>query len=204
MNNTILLNLAIGPVLSKFESKTKPRFQKYAEIHNLNHTIITSLDAGFKRSAMWFKIYKILEQLYLGNTVWYLDADVSILDFDAFPKTEKDIGICKDSANILNSGVMFIKPTEFSKTFLTNMCNRTDCDAHVWQDNYALLLEYDKLTEQEKQNHFDILDNRFNVTIVKGEIPYFDQYLSNECVDKPWFRHFAGGQHWHDKYFNNI
>ena len=69
-------------ILNNFILKSKPRFEKYAKIHNLKHIIYTELDADFKRSALWFKIYKILEQLALGNSVILLDADISILNFD--------------------------------------------------------------------------------------------------------------------------
>jgi hypothetical protein len=198
----ILLNIAIGNKSHLFNTMTKPKLEIYASKHNLEHVVYTEFTPGFMRVPHWFKIQMILDHLERGDEVLYLDADVSILNFDVFPTSEKDVGICKDSANIINTEVMYIKPTEFAKTFFKKIYNRPDGDSHCWYDNYAFLQVFEKeLTEEQKINHFQILDNRFNVTIVRGENPQFDQYLYNECNDTPWFRHFAGGQPWSKLYF---
>jgi predicted O-methyltransferase YrrM len=86
------------------------------------------------RPLAWSKINLILRCLEDGyNYVVWIDADTFIMNntipiqffIDNYLQN-KDILVTKDYIDLINSGVMFIKNTEWSKTFFTELYNQTD------------------------------------------------------------------------------
>lgn len=201
----ILFSVGVGKLASDFQRFTSPRFKEYAEYHGFEYHEITKYESIPNHpQPHWIKIdyvLKLLETLNPGDLIAWIDADVAIVRGDIQLNTSKSLAFAKDSWSVINTGVWVAKVNEFSKRFFTAVFNRTDCDNHKWQDNLAVLKVIEELSLEEIEEHIEILPNCLNVTVVKGELPQYDQHLDNPCLEAIRFRHFAGGQPWFEKYF---
>ena len=177
--------IGLGDLKSKYINESKPKFLKYAEHHSIPFISIEDVPEGFDKSRKfhWVKIFTILKLLNSGYNVYYLDCDMFICNFEKLFKTSKDIGICRDSAGHLNTGLLHINNTEFSKQFFQKIWNRNNPTKHAWEDNLAFIQEYDLLSQEEKNNHIEM----------------YDKVLVNESKEI-YIRHFAGKQPWNKKY----
>jgi predicted O-linked N-acetylglucosamine transferase (SPINDLY family) len=203
--NKILFSVGFGRLEGKFKQLSSPRFKEYAEYYGFDYHAITQYSEIKGRKPHWIKIHyilKLLEQLNPGDIIVYLDADIAIVCGDIELTTQKTISFAKDSSGIINSGVFAVQVNEFSRRFFQAVWQRTDCDEHVWQDNLAVLKLLEEISPQDKEKHLEILPNCLNVTLVEGEYPPYDKYLTNPCKESIRFRHFAGMQPWYKRYFS--
>jgi nucleoside-diphosphate-sugar epimerase/glycosyltransferase involved in cell wall biosynthesis/ADP-heptose:LPS heptosyltransferase/GT2 family glycosyltransferase len=205
LSEKILFSVAVGDNFqTSYNSLTKPRFLEYAKYHGFEFQEITSYSDSRHQKPHWAKIKHVLyllDKLQQGGLITYLDADIAIVVGDVKLTTTKSIALAKDSAGIINTGVFAVRVNDFSKRFFQAVWDRSDCDNHPWQDNLAVLRTLDELTNDEREQHIEILPNSLNVTLIAGEYPEYDKYMSNPCYELVRFRHFAGGQPWFKKYF---
>jgi glycosyltransferase involved in cell wall biosynthesis/Flp pilus assembly protein TadD/GT2 family glycosyltransferase len=198
----VLFTVACGNVKDKFEHQTKSRIKEYAEYYDWEYQAITEYK-DIKRSDDWIKIdytIKLFHQLRKGDLVAYISPDVAVVNGDCELTTTKSVAFAKDSSNYINSGVWVAKVNEFSSYFFESVWNRTDSDSHPWQENQAIIDVLEQFSSQQRERYIEILSSSMNVTIVPGDYPKYDQYISNPC-QRIRFRHFAGGQPWLDRYF---
>ncbi len=199
----ILFAVGIDKLKSKFKRLSSPRIREYASFHGFEYHEITEYPK-LNRKPHWIKIdyiLKLIDRLNEGDLICYLDADIAIVRGDRSLNTNKSIGLAKDSSGFINTGVIAVRVSDFSKKFFEDVWNKTDCFNHNWQENLAAIKLLDKLSETEMEKHVEILPNSFNVTLVQGEFPLWDRNIKNPCTEAIRFRHFAGGQPWLNKYF---
>jgi glycosyltransferase involved in cell wall biosynthesis len=198
----VMFTVACGDVQEQFESKTKSRIKEYAEHYGWEYHQITEYE-NIKRSNDWIKIdyaIKLCHQLRKGDLIAYINYDVAVVKGDSGLNTEKSLAFAKDSSDHINSGVWAAKVNEFTSYFFKCVWSKTDCDNHPWQENQAIIDVLAQFTPRQKERYVEILSSSMNVTIVPGEYPEYDQYLSNPC-ETIRFRRFAAGQPWLDSYF---
>lgn len=203
--NKILFSVGVGRLEGKFKQLSSPRFKEYAEYYGFDYHAITQYSEIKGRKPHWIKIHyilKLLEQLNPGDIIVYLDADIAIVCGDIELTTQKTIFFAKDSSGIINSGVFAVQVNEFSRRFFRAVWQRTDCDEHVWQDNLAVLKVLEEISPEDKDKHLETLPNCLNLTLVEGEYPPYNKYLTNPCKEPIRFRHFASLQPWYKRYFS--
>ncbi len=201
----VLFSVGVELWEGRFKHLTSPRFQEYAQYYGFEYRAISEYENLQGRTPHWIKIHyilKLLKELKSGDLIVYLDADIVIVRGDIELATSKSISFAKSSSGNVNSGVIVVRVNEFSQEFFQAVWDRKDCDNHKLQDNLAVLKVLDKLSEQEKEQHLEILPNCLNVTLVKGEYSPYDKYLTNPCQEPIRFRHFASMQPLYQKYFS--
>ncbi|AFZ20696.1 hypothetical protein [Allocoleopsis franciscana] len=201
----VLFSVGIGKLKAPFTYLSSPRFKQYAEYHGFEYCEITEYTAVTHRDPKWIKIHyilQLLDELNSGDLISFLDADIAVVRGDIELTTNKSIAFAVDSGGTVNTGVLVVRVTQFSKQFFEAVWNRTDCEEHIWQDNLAAIKVLHELGQDELDQYIEILPNCLNTTLVKGEYLPYDQYLINPCLEPIRFRHFAGGQPWFEEYFS--
>ena len=199
----ILFSVGVDRLESKFRKLSSPRFREYALFYDFEYHEITEY-LPLNRTPHWIKIdyiLKLMNLLNYGDLIAFLDADIAIFRGDIELTTSKSIGLAKDSSGIFNTGVIAVRVNDFSRKFFEAVWNRTDCFEHDWQENLAVIKLLDNFSKVEIEKHIDILPNSLNVTLIYGEYPLYDKFISNPCKEPVRFRHFAGGQPWYRQYF---
>ncbi|MBI5722725.1 MAG: glycosyltransferase family 9 protein [Planctomycetes bacterium] len=197
---------AIGTAHLKdvLENYSGPRFREYAKHHGFEYRQITEYEKLNRPQPTWIKthyVLRLLDELADGDLIAYLDADIAIVRGDVELTTLKSVAFARDSAGMINYGVFAARVCPFTREFFKKVHERTDCDAHPFLDNQALINTLDELPKDEFDRHVEFLPNCLNVTIIAGEVPTHEQYLKNPCDEPVRFRHFAGGQPFLRQYF---
>jgi hypothetical protein len=196
----IILSLAIGNDYRRKMRACLDSKKAYADKHG--YTYIEGGDEWWdhSRPIAWSKIAfythymkKAIEETP-GEIIWLSDADVYITNdtlkiedrvMPKFPEN-KDMLFCVDAMNHINSGNIFIRPTQRVIDWFRRVDMRTDCINHIWWENAAMLLEW--------RDHPEDLEW---IEIMEGNPRLFNAYIQGikeEHLWKPgdWLVHFAG------------
>ncbi|NEQ74918.1 MAG: hypothetical protein F6K22_14575 [Okeania sp. SIO2F4] len=181
----ILFSVGVDKLESKFRKLSSPRFREYASFYDFEYHEITDYPS-LDRKPHWIKVHyilKLMNQLNDGDLIAFLDADIAIVRGDIELTTSKSIGLSKACGDVFNTGVIAVRVNDFSRKFFEAVWNRTDCFEHLWQENLAVIKLLDNLSEAEIEKHIEILPNSLNVTLVRGEVPAYDKYITNPCKE---------------------
>jgi len=131
----------------------------YSKKHGYDLIVGRKRLGDLSRPAAWSKIL-LIEKILTNNSydgVFYIDADAlimnkkkKILDFIK-PFPNKDFIICRDSNNLINTGVFFLRNCEWSKEFLRRVYNETTWIDHVWYENKPIIHLWE--TNEKIRNH---------------------------------------------------
>jgi mannan polymerase II complex MNN10 subunit len=104
------------------------------------------------RKIYWSKIALLQRMLDSTDYEWlvWIDADAMVMNFghrlEDFIDEDYHLIIGEDM-NGINSGIFFIRNCEWSKQFLQDVYNRTDCLSHHWPEQHAIDLEIHRCKE---------------------------------------------------------
>jgi len=148
------------------------------------------------RPIAWSKVPFILDQLKKlpeGAIVWLSDADVLItnpelrLEDQALPiwQTDKDFLMTLDSCGHINSGNIFFRNTEWTRSYWSRVWEQTDCLYHIWWENAAMIKLYQTVPTDNAKIQITKEHKRFNA---------FLRGLEGEPLWEPgdFLVHFAG------------
>lgn len=146
---------------------TQPIFIKYCTLKNYSYRIEDLSRYNLSRPPAWSKISIVLEEMEKDLVDFYLwiDADAVILNLDFDPLTfvteTHDIYMARDFNN-LNSGVMLLKHTDYTKKFLQTVWDMTEYIENSSWENEAIIEMY-KANTIDLQNHlFELPAKIFN------------------------------------------
>jgi hypothetical protein len=200
MTNITILTLAIGPDYRRSMQTCLSSKAIYAIRHGYKYIEGGDEWRDNSRPIAWSKMRFYIEHLEKAlkespeSIFWFSDADVYITNYNfriedhilpIFP-LDKDILFCVDSFDHINSGNIFVRPTQRVIDWLKRVDHRTECVNHIWWENGAMLLEWQDHPEDLAWT--EIRENdpaRFNAYI-KG--------LPGRQLWHPgaWLVHFAG------------
>ena len=148
------------------------------------------------RPIAWSKVPFILDQLKKlpeGAIVWLSDADVLItnpefrLEDQALPiwQTDKDFLMTLDSCGHINSGNIFFRNTEWTRSYWSRVWEQTDCLYHIWWENAGMI----KVMETD-----EVARNKIEVTKEHKKFNAFLRGIPGEPLWEPgdFLVHFAG------------
>ena len=161
-----VVTMAIGNEYQKIVRKGLINKKKYCASHGYNLMIgLESLDNS--RPIPWTKILLILQAMNQTKSDWifWSDADALFMNQEILLENfidlyaDKDINfIVTKDINVINTGQFFIRNCEWSRNFLLDVYAHDECIHHVWWENQAVILEYDK--NIQVQWHTKILSQR--------------------------------------------
>ena len=196
--NIIILTLAIGADYRRSMSKCLESKRAYAARHGYKY--IEGGDEWWDHSRpiawskMAFYMHYMQEALKSGEEtlIWLSDADVYITnpevrieDHIGRLTPNKDMLVCVDSFDHINSGNIFVRPTQRIIEWFRWVDSRTECTNHIWWENGAMLLCWKDRPTDLEWVEIDRNPRRFNA-YVNG--------LPGRAVWTPgdWLVHFAG------------
>lgn len=200
MPNITILTLAIGPDYRRSMQKCLQSKRVYAEKHNYQYIEGHDEWRDHSRPIAWSKMRFYIEHLEKAlketpDTVfWLSDADVYMTNeslriedhiLPVFPQ-DKDLLFCVDAFDHINSGNIFVRPTQRVIDWFKRVDGRTECTNHIWWENGAMLLEW--------QDHPEDLAW---TEIREGDPARFNAYIKGLPGKQLWYpgawlAHFAG------------
>ena len=192
----VIATLAIGPDFCRALGACLESKRAYAAKHGYRYVQGGEKVWDRTRPIPWSKIpflLGILEGLEEGEIVWLSDADVLITNSELsleshvlplFPEN-KDMLMCFDACKNLNSGNVFLRNTDWTRSFWRRMGEQTDLLYHIWWENAALI----KLLGKERESVA-------RVEIIRDHTR-FNSYLQGVPGQQLWMPghflvHFAG------------
>jgi hypothetical protein len=170
---------------------THPIFIKYCTLKNYSYRIQDLSRYNLSRPPAWSKISIVLEEMEQDPVDFYLwiDADAVILNLDFDPLTfvteTHDIYMTRDFNN-LNSGVMLLKHTDYTKKFLQTVWDMTEYIENSSWENEAIIQMY-KANTMDLQNHlFELPAKIFNAYEHER---YGVTFPDNEICDETFIFH---------------
>ena len=200
MSNITILTLAIGPDYRRSMSTCLASKVAYATKHGYKYIEGCDEWRDNSRPIAWskmaFYIYYLEKALKEtpDEIFWLSDADVYMTNpalriedhvLPIFP-ANKDILFCVDAFDHINSGNIFVRPTQRVIDWFKRVDARKECVNHIWWENGAMLLEWQDHPEDLAWTEIREEDPaRFNAYI-KG--------LPGKKLWSPgaWLVHFAG------------
>lgn len=184
-----MCSLYINPWYREIVKYGKLSLEKYCQKHGYDFIYETEetedgvYDA--KRDIPWYKIQlmlKVMQNSDYDFVVWN-DADSQIVNYEKKLESlierymgEKDVLVARDWQSTLNTGTMFIRNTEYSKTLLRAVWDNThEFDKSLHEQ--ASLGEIYTRNELESQSHIEILPLRLQNEF----LAYWYSYKPNEC-----------------------
>lgn len=193
-----ILTLAIGNDYRNSMLRCLASKRAYSAVHKYEYIEAGDEWRDYSRPIAWskmaFYINYIEKSLGSDDIIWLSDADVYITNpmlkiedhiLSVFPK-DKDILFCVDAYDHVNSGNIFVRPTQRVLDWFRRVDARTECINHIWWENGAMLLEW--RDHPEDLEWTEIRDNdhaRFNAYIRGMK----DHNIWNPSC---WLVHFAG------------
>jgi hypothetical protein len=196
----IILTLAIGNDYRRKMLRCLDSKRAYATKHG--YTYIEGGDEWWDRSRpiAWSKMAFYINYIEKAmretpeETLWLSDADVYITKHEIKAEDHvmpslpsgKDMLFCVDAMNHINSGNVFVRPTQRVIDWYKRVDGRTECVNHIWWENAAMLLEW--RDHPEDLEWTEILEDKprlFNAYI---------QGIKESDIWSPgdWLVHFAG------------
>jgi len=143
-----------GYKLQMYEQYIRPRFVKYAELHNLefrefnnNNFTIEKLHPEIDEKEnlhfnRWLTFKKLIDsgELTDGDIIYNFDADIFIKDYSGYFIPEKSFTYAIDSGNTHCFGFFTIKVSDFSRKLIDNIVSR---------DRWLSLREYEFYNEHD-------------------------------------------------------
>jgi len=191
-----IATLAIGHDFCKALAPCLESKRVYAERHGYRYIQGGEEVWDRTRPIPWSKIpflLGILAGMGEGEIVWLSDADVLITNYELSLETHvlplfpsnKDMLMCFDACSNLNSGNVFLRNSEWTRSFWKRMGEQTELLYHIWWENAALI----KLLGKERES-------LARVEIIRDHTR-FNSYLQGNPGQELWLRghflvHFAG------------
>ena len=161
-DHTCVVSVVTGPKYKQYAQRLINNKQNYCtevgyKCHIFNNTLIAE-----KRPLAWQKVYAIQAVLHNDRCkrLLWLDADCIIMHPQKLPNTTRNIALTIDYNNI-NTGVMIIKNTAWSKTFFGRVSSTTRFDFHPWWEQ-AAIIHFVETEESVRQNVEYIKQNDVN------------------------------------------
>ena len=162
VKNMCVVSVAIKTKTYKFEKKIDlliKNKKSFCQKTGFTCYIFESVIIEEDRPIAWQKIHAIEKVLNTScKEILYVDADTVFLKKFLFPKYNTNIGLVSDK-NGINTGVMFIKNTYWSKTFFKNIRKTDQFDFHPWWEQAAIMAQY---KNRSIRKHFTLLKSQYN------------------------------------------
>ena len=196
----IILTLAIGANYRRSMVRCLESKKTYANKHGYTYIEGNDTWRDYSRPLAWSKMGFFIHHLEKAlketpdELFWLSDADVYITNPDLriednilpYLPADKDMLFCVDAFNHINSGNIFVRPTQRVIDWFRRVDKRIDCTNHIWWENGAMLLEWQDHPEDLAWVEIRDKDHaRFNAYL-KG--------VKGNDLWKPgcWLVHFAG------------
>lgn len=151
MTDKALATIASGPY-ARLLDLTRPRLERYAELHGWELIVLTEADAH-GRPPTWAKVPLLADLLRRYPLVAFIDADAVIVDDSLDLATElrrrRDFYLVEhthpaatDPPGIevtANAGVMMLRATRWMQRFLAAVWAQEDLIEHRWCENAAMM-----------------------------------------------------------------
>jgi hypothetical protein len=197
----------------KYEQNTKPRFLKYAQLHNfkfveINENCAAPYNLGFAK-VFWIK--QNWNNFNPGDIIAYMDIDCCVMDATIPPVFEKDFSIVMESTGVLCMGGLWsLRVSDWSKLFIDEMCsikrqeeNKDLQSWKTWHENdviyHVLGLNWGEKYEQmgtrnstpfnqtELFEHIEFLDSKWGNTFNFDDVDWQQNHFKlNDTNDKNW------------------
>jgi hypothetical protein len=193
-----ILTLAIGGDYRRGMSRCLGTKVSYANHHGYRY--IEGDDEWWDRgrpiawSKMGFYIHWLEKALLEGridDVFWLSDADVYITNPEIKIENhiqipaDKDMLVCIDSFDHVNSGNIFVRPTKRVIDWLRWVDSRKECVNHIWWENGAMLLCWNDRPSDLEWVEIDTNPTKFNAYL-RG-LPERAVWQRGD-----WLVHFAG------------
>ena len=142
-----------------YEQFIRPRFEKYAKMHDLKFVEMNKINFNIKTLHPEFDIKENLhfnrwllfkelldnEKVKDGDIIYNIDADIFIKDYNQFFIPERSFTYAIDSANTHCFGFFALKIDDFSRKLIDNIISR---DRWLGLRNFEFFNEHDNRTER--------------------------------------------------------
>ena len=196
-----------------YEQNTKPRFLKYAQLHNfkfveINENYALPYNLGFAK-VFWIK--QNWHNFNQGDIIAYMDIDCCVIDATMPPVFEKDFSIVMESTGVLCMGGLWaLRVSPWSKLFIDEMCStkrqienrdlqswktwaENDAVYHVlglnWGEKYLQMGTRDTtpFSQSELFEKVEFLDSKWGNTYNPEDVDWSkNNFKLNDTKDKDW------------------